>query len=97
MLWALARELRLLYQCRTELDRGQNQNQVFRAQRVWDKRKPFVSAGLARHSLADLAALLQQAAAADRCIKGMADGRPWDLISSLVLQLALGVDGARVA
>ena len=88
ILWALARELRLLYQCRAELDRGQHENQVFKAQRVWDKRKPIVSAALGRHSLGALTALLHQANIADQSIKGLGDGNPWDLISQLILELA---------
>ena len=90
MLWTLARELRLLQECRSDLDRGQNQNQVFRNRRVWDKRKPGVSAALERHSNADLGRLLRRAGIADRSIKGVADGDPWDHLGALVLDLARG-------
>ena len=90
VLWGLSRELRLLYQCKTDIERGKNHNQVLQSQRVWDKRKPIVSAGLARHSQDALADLLHQASLADHSIKGLADGNPWDRLSGLVLELAQG-------
>jgi DNA polymerase-3 subunit delta len=90
VLWALARELRLLYQCQSDVERGQNLQQVFKALRVWDTRKSIVSAGLQRHSLDDLAELLHQANQVDLSIKGLASEKPWDLLSGLVLGLAQG-------
>lgn len=88
VLWGLAREIRLLYQCRLGIDRGQNQHQVLQVQRVWDKRKPAISAALSRHNRDSLDILLQEAASADRCIKGMDQGRPWDQLSQLLLNLS---------
>ncbi len=90
VLWALAREIRLLYQCRHDMQGGQSAQQVMRAQRVWDKRMPIVGAGLSRHSLAALSDLLQQASLADQAIKGLADGNPWDHLSRLLLSLSIG-------
>lgn len=94
VLWGLAREIRLLYQCRLELDQGRSQNQVMQAQRVWDKRKPIVGAALNRLDNRDLQQLLQDAASADRCIKGMERGRPWDLLSQLIMDLGLPAQAA---
>jgi DNA polymerase-3 subunit delta len=90
VLWGLGREIRLLYQCKIEIESGQSQHQVLKSQRVWDKRKPIVSAGLARHSQQALADLLHQASQADHSIKGLADGNPWDRLSGLVLALGRG-------
>ena len=90
VLWALARELRLLLQCQTEIAQGKRQGQVFKANRVWDKRAPMVSAALARHDTAALAEFLHQANLVDQSIKGLADGNPWDRLSRLVLDLSLG-------
>lgn len=90
ILWALAREIRLLHQCRTELDQGRPQQQVMRNQRVWDKRMPLVGAGLQRHSLADLGLLLQQANRVDQSIKGLAGGNSWDQLERLTLTFARG-------
>jgi DNA polymerase-3 subunit delta len=91
VLWALSRELRSLYQCQDAIARGQSMNAVFRAQRIWDSRKPVVSAALNRHSLENLAELLRQATLVDHSIKGLADGQPWERLSQLLLSLATGV------
>ncbi|MEE4659286.1 MAG: DNA polymerase III subunit delta [Halieaceae bacterium] len=89
VLWGLAREIRLLLQCKTELERGQRQQQVMKANRVWDKRVPIVTEALQRHHSHALAELLQAASNADQSIKGMADGNPWDHLSRLILELSL--------
>ncbi|MEM0953423.1 MAG: DNA polymerase III subunit delta [Pseudomonadota bacterium] len=89
VLWGLAREIRLLLQCQTEIGRGQRQAQVMKANRVWDKRVPIVSAALQRHDSKALGALLQKASSADQSIKGLADGNPWDHLGQLVLQLCM--------
>ena len=91
ILWALSREIRLLYQCAIDIDKGQNQQRVLQSQRVWDKRKPIVSAGLARHSRDGLGELLHQASLVDHSIKGLADGQPWDRLGGLVLDLSQGL------
>jgi DNA polymerase-3 subunit delta len=96
ILWALAREIRLLYQCRTEVQRGKSPQQAMRGQRVWDKRVPVVGAGLQRHSLTDLGELLHLANLADQSIKGLADGNPWDHLGKLVLLLSLGESGLKL-
>jgi DNA polymerase-3 subunit delta len=88
ILWVLARELRLLYQCQGELARGQQRSQVLRNHRVWDSRTAIVEAALKRHSLPALTQLLRSAALADRTIKGLGEGKPWDRLSALVLQLS---------
>lgn len=90
VLWALAREIRLLYQCRTDMQRGASPQQAMRSQRVWEKRMPLVGAGLKRHSLEQLAELLHRANLADQSVKGLADGRPWDHLGKLVLNLSQG-------
>ena len=91
ILWALAREIRLLYQCRSEIDRGNPQQQVLRSQRVWDKRMPIVGAALARHDLDSLGQLIQRANLVDQSIKGLTGGKPWDHLGRLTLELACGV------
>jgi DNA polymerase-3 subunit delta len=88
LLWALSREIRLLYQCRTAIDRGTSAQQAMRSQRVWDRRVPVVGAGLDRHGLASLQALLHTANRVDQSIKGMAAGNPWDHLERLVLCLS---------
>ena len=88
VLWGLAREIRMLCQCQAGIERGQNANSVFKAQRIWAQRQPVVASALARHSGTALELLLQQAADCDRSIKGMADGKPWDRLEQLLLALS---------
>ncbi len=97
ILWAMSKEIRLLYNCQQAIEQGQPANRVMQSQRVWDKRKPVVSAGLKRHSVSDLASLVHQAAAADQCIKGVSRGNPWDMLAELMLTLSMGTQHAITA
>jgi DNA polymerase-3 subunit delta len=42
-----------------------------------------------RHNASSLANILELAAIADGSIKGFADGKPWDNLESLILELAM--------
>ena len=97
LLWALSREIRSLYQCQSDIARGEPRNRVLQAQRIWDSRKRAVGAALDRHSLDDLAELLGQSARVDYSIKGLADGEPWERLGRLLLQLATSVEQPRRA
>ena len=88
ILWALSREVRLLYSCRLALDAGEQPNAVMKANRVWDSRKSVIDAALRRHNRAALEALMQQAADSDRAIKGLSPDAPWDCLSQLLLSLS---------
>jgi DNA polymerase-3 subunit delta len=88
VLWAVARELRILYQCQFDIKNGKPMGQVLQARRVWDSRQPLISAALKRHSLDSLTDLLQQAAQVDHSIKGLAERDPWDRLGELLLRLA---------
>ncbi|MFV0278734.1 MAG: DNA polymerase III subunit delta [Parahaliea sp.] len=92
-LWALAREVRSLYELQTDTGRGIAPAQAMQQRRIWKNRVPLYQAALGRHNLAALGQLLQLAAAVDGSIKGYAGGRPWDLLDRLVA--ALAGDGIR--
>jgi len=87
VLWALAREIRTLYEAQLDCDKGQNAQQALSARRVWQNRMPFMQAALARHDTNSLSLLLEQAAQVDGSIKGFADGKPWDNLERLVTRL----------
>jgi DNA polymerase-3 subunit delta len=89
VLWALAREIRTLYQVQLDCDRGQSPPQALKAHRVWNNRMPLMQAALARHDTRSLSGLLEQAAAVDGSIKGYAGGKPWDRLESLVTALCV--------
>jgi DNA polymerase-3 subunit delta len=88
VLWALARELRTLYEIQVACQAGKSTQQAIRDQRVWNNKVPLVQAALGRHDLGSLGALLQQAAKTDGSIKGFADGKPWDNLAALVTRLS---------
>ena len=88
VLWALARELRTLYEIQVACDSGQDIQQAMRSQRVWNNKMPMVKAALSRHNVASLTRLLELAATTDGSIKGFADGRPWDNLAALITGLS---------
>jgi DNA polymerase-3 subunit delta len=87
VLWALAREIRTLAQMTRELQ-GSGLAQVLAAYRVWDKRKPLLSAALQRIRGRQWWQLLQRCARLDRVVKGRAAGSAWDELLQLILSLA---------
>lgn len=87
VLWALAREIRALTAMARELQ-DSGLPQVLAAHRIWDKRKPLVSAVLKRIRGRHWWQLLQRCARLDRVIKGRAAGSTWDELLQLSLSLA---------
>jgi DNA polymerase-3 subunit delta len=87
VLWALAREIRTLYQARQDCDSGLSAQQVLTALRVWPSRLPLMQSALARHDATSLSLLLEQALQVDGSIKGFAGGKPWDNLERLVVGL----------
>lgn len=90
ILWALARELRLLANLAHQHGQGIPLEKAFASARppVWDKRRPLLSKALQRHSGKRWGQLLQQAQQIDAQIKGQAPGDPWTTLAQLTLQLA---------
>src|SRR3990167_3875789 len=89
ILWALAREIRLLATIAQQYSQGIPLDKAFSSARppVWDKRRPLVSKALQRLSAARWAALLQDAQRIDAQIKGQAAGDPWSCLRMLTLSL----------
>ena len=90
ILWALARELRLLASLSQQYSQGVPLDKAFSQARppVWDKRKPLMSKALQRHSALRWAQLLQDAQRVDAQIKGQAPGSVWVGLSRLSLLMA---------
>jgi DNA polymerase-3 subunit delta len=76
-LWALAREIRTLYQVQLDCDTGQSPQQALSTRRVWKNRMSLMQSALSRHDADSLSRLLEQAAVVDGSIKGFADGTIW--------------------
>jgi len=90
ILWALARELRLLAGIAQQFSQGVPLDKAFSQARppVWDKRRPLVSKALQRLSAQRWAQLLQDAQRIDAQIKGQAEGSPWTSLARLSLLMA---------
>jgi DNA polymerase-3 subunit delta len=90
ILWALARELRLLAGIALQFSQGIPLDKAFSQARppVWDKRRPLVSKALQRLSAQRWAQLLQDAQRIDAQIKGQAPGSPWTGLTRLALLMA---------
>ncbi|MNE59690.1 DNA polymerase III subunit delta [compost metagenome] len=90
ILWALARELRVLAGLAQQYSQGVPLDKAFSQARppVWDKRKPLMSKALQRHSAQRWSQLLQDAQRIDAQIKGQAQGSPWTSLARLSLLMA---------
>lgn len=90
ILWALARELRLLGGLAQQFAQGIPLDKAFAAARppVWDKRRPLLSRALQRHPASRWNTLLRDAQHIDAQIKGQAPGTPWTGLARLCLLLS---------
>ncbi|MEJ2643427.1 MAG: DNA polymerase III subunit delta [Gammaproteobacteria bacterium] len=88
VLWALARELRVLAAMAREVAAGESPDRVLARRRVWDSRKPALKAALGRYRAPAWQSLLRQCAVIDRMVKGQAPGNPWDELVQLTLRIA---------
>ena len=90
--WALDREIRMMATISEAVAQGERPDQAMAQQRVWQKRKPLVQAGLQRHSIKRWHQLQMRMGRVDRMIKSGEAGNRWDEL----LQLALIISGTRV-
>ncbi len=87
-LWALMREARLLVDLVARREGGQSAEQVFRQHFIWSKRKDALAQAAQRLTRSQLHEVLVLGAAADRIIKGLQVGEPWNALLTVCLQLA---------
>jgi DNA polymerase-3 subunit delta len=88
ILWALAREVRTLFDARQDCERGSNPQQALSARRVWKNRMGLMQAALGRHDDRSAGDLMQQLLDTDASIKGFGPGNPWQQLENLVLTIA---------
>ena len=90
ILWALARELRLLGSLSAQYAQGVPMEKAFSQARppVWEKRRPLVSKALQRHTTTRWAQMLGDAQVIDAQIKGQAQGSVWEGLARLSLAMA---------
>ncbi len=87
VLWVIAEEVRSMARVAAMTADGMPQAQAMKAARVWGARQQLMPRALARLSQSRLFGALEQAAAIDRQIKGLAVGDPWDALLALGLAL----------
>ena len=85
VLWALAREARMLINIKIAVDQGKNKAMVFKNNGLWDKRKQLVNTVLPRLKMKDLQEILLLSSKIDRQIKGQESGDCWESLLSLCL------------
>ncbi len=88
VLWAVSREIRTLQQVQAACNEGQDLQQALRSQRIWNNRMSLIQGACARHKASSLFTRMELATAADGSIKGFADGKPWDNLESLIIELS---------
>jgi DNA polymerase-3 subunit delta len=95
--WTLVRETRVLARLAAEIGTsgGARLDQVLDRHRdlVWTKRRAWVAQALKRGDAGYWRGVLEQAALADRVVKGRAIGEPWQTLECL----ALAIGGTRLA
>jgi len=93
VLWALARELRMLTAVSHAARRGET-DAAFRAHNVWRTRQSPVLAALRRLPTGRLQDLIVRCATADRVVKGLTTGDPWPALAIIADDLASAGKGA---
>lgn len=88
VLWALARDIRMLLELKQSTGSGAVNEAQFRQHRIWGKRKSLVNRALSLHTCDSLQDLLHQCGDVDQAIKGMSRNNPWLLLTDISLQLA---------
>ncbi len=90
VVWALARELRLVAGVAFAQSRGASPERALQAAKVWQQRQAVIGAAVRRAASgpAPWRALLLHCARVDRMVKGVEAGSPWDELLQLVLKMA---------
>lgn len=88
VLWALAREIRILIKIKKAMELGLSRVAVYRNYRIREIRQPLVDKALSQLNAAELARILRLCADIDRKIKGQASGDPWESLLGVCLLLA---------
>lgn len=88
VLWALAREFRLLKGVSAALANRRNPDSLMDSLQVWKTRRAMVANAARRQRPAYWQRCLNRCAKIDRMVKGQADGNPWDELLQLGLRIS---------
>ncbi|KAB7628264.1 DNA polymerase III subunit delta [Alkalilimnicola sp. S0819] len=95
VLWTLARDLRLLAELAAEQARRGDPAGVLKRERVWKSRAEQLRTALRGTPASTWETLLARAARADRALKGVGEGRPWDELLQLAILFARAAGAQR--
>lgn len=85
IVWAIARELRLLIQMLEQLKQGMKYDDLWQKHRIFPKRQPNIRQFLMNTSLDTCLKLLSSTTTIDQMIKGAMPGNPWNALELLCL------------
>ncbi|MGH8557047.1 MAG: DNA polymerase III subunit delta [Methylococcales bacterium] len=88
VLWAFARELRMLARIRFDLDRGGDRSDLYRNYSIWESRRPLIDAALGRLEITRIQDFLRRCATIDLLGKGLEKGDVWEELLFLSLSIA---------
>ena len=91
VVWALTREIRSLVSVSDAIAEGLDLAGGMQKAGVWRSRQPFVRSCIARHQKGDFHRLLKATGQADQAAKGQFRADPWQLVTAIVLELAMGL------
>lgn len=89
VVWAVARELRTLAALTDAVADGTDLGAAMQKLRVWRNRQDQLRRCIGRHQQRDFHRLLRAAGFADQAAKGQNGGDPWQVLTDIVLALAL--------
>ncbi len=90
VVWAVAREVRSLASVSDAIAGGLDLAGGMQKAGVWRNRQPLVRSCIARHQKGDFHRLLKATGQADQAAKGQLRADPWQLVTAIVLELAMG-------
>ena len=88
VVWALAKELRLLASLTETVADGGNLASGMKKHRIWSSRQALVRGCVGRHKHGDFHRLLKTASQADQAAKGQSSGDPWQISTDIVMGLS---------
>ncbi len=87
ILWALARETRLMAEVSFGLQQGISFSELSKQQGIWQNRQTLVKTACQRQAVSYWQTSIKQAANIDKILKGGARGNTWDALLDLTLRL----------
>ncbi len=90
IVWSLTRELRTLAEIADLIASGTDLAGGMQKAKIWSSRQALVRACVARHQARAFHRLLKATAQADRAAKGQLRADPWQVVTPIVLELAMG-------